>query len=78
MSETDQPDNHEAEVLAAYAAEFLDQMPADRRAECELLADLEPQSAGVRVHRAPGGWHLTWVNVYLGTVLDEALVERLR
>lgn len=78
MSDNDQPDDRQAEILAAYAAEFLEQMPAELREECELLVAHDPEVGRVRVHRGPGCWHLVWVSRYLGTVLDEALVERIR
>lgn len=74
----DQPDDRQAEILAAYAAEFLEQMPPDLRAECELLVAHDPECGRVRVHRTEGGWCLVWVNRLLGIVFDEALVDRVR
>ncbi len=44
-------------------------MPNDLRQECELLAEHDDASRGIRVHLLESGdYALTWVNRRLGTV----------
>lgn len=56
--------------ISQAVASMIDAMPFDLRAECETLAALEPESAGVRLHpRGHGVYSVVWVNRWLGDIL---------
>lgn len=56
--------------LAAAARLFLEQMPPELVQECHTLVELDPSSAGVRVHYLPEEdmYALVWVGRWLGSV----------
>lgn len=56
--------------VADTAAFLLDRVPPDIRAECHQLIELDPTSAGLRLHHDPEAdtYAFTWVGRWLGTV----------